>query len=42
METESQATIIPMQQVPPVAVMQQEGIVQRGKVYVSGVRVLGK
>ena len=42
METQTPTTTIPMQQVPPAAVMQQAGFVQRGTVNVSAVRALGK
>ena len=42
METQAHTAIIPMQQVPPAAVMQHAGVVQRGTVNVSAVRVLGK
>lgn len=42
METQAQPTIVAMQQVPPAAVMQHAGAVQRGAVNVSAVRVFGK
>ena len=42
METQAQTTIIPMEQVPPAAVMQQAGVIERGRGIVSAVRVLGK
>lgn len=42
METQAPTAIIPMQQVPAAAVMQHAGVVQRGTVNVSAVRVLGK
>ena len=41
METQEHTTAIPVQQVPPAAVMQQAGVVQRRTVNVSAVRVLG-
>lgn len=42
METQAHTAVIPMQQVPAAAVMQHAGVVQRGTVNVSAVRVLGK
>ena len=42
METQAHTVIVPTQQVPPTAVMQHTGVVQRGRVNVSAVRVLGK
>lgn len=42
METKAQTTIIPMQQDPSAVFMQQAGVIQRGTVNVSAVRVLGK
>lgn len=41
METQEHTTVIPVQQVPPTAVMQQTGVAQRQIVNVSAVRVLG-
>ena len=42
METQALTTIIPMQQVPPASVLQKTGVIQRGTVNVSTVRVLGE
>ena len=42
METQARTAIVSMQQVPPAAVMQHAGAIQRGRVSVSAVRVLGK
>lgn len=42
METQAQTTLIPMQQVPPASVLQQAGVIQRGTVNVSAVRILGE
>lgn len=42
METQEHTTVIPVQQVPPTAVMQQAGVAQRQSVNVSAVRVLGQ
>ena len=42
METQTQTTVIPMQQVLPVSAMQQAGVIQRGTLNVYAVRVLGE
>ena len=42
METQAQTTIIHMQQVLPVSVLQRAGVIQRGTVNVSAARVLGE
>lgn len=42
MESQGQTSLIPLQQVPPAAAMQEAEVIQRGTVNVSAVRVLGK
>ena len=41
METQDRTNLIPVQQVPPTAVMQQAGVVQRRTVNVTAARALG-